>query len=504
MNKIRNVCYVIAGMLVAFGIISCSSDKNEEPYDLSASVAVTGFSIKENDNLLTNIDSVHFTIDLIGRRIYNADSLPKGTDVSKLVLNIEFPTISSAKLHITGGKIHNDTIIDYATSPNDSVDCTGNLTLTVVAMDTKYSADYKVCVNVHQMNPDSLYWNLVSRRDLPSFSSPDDQKTVSYKGKVYSLIHDDKGYMISSIANPSVGAWDRQSITLSFTPRIETFSSTSDCLYVLSNDNKLFASSDGFSWSDTGTSFYWLYGGYGNQVIGSIKVDGQYIIEQYPSCNMIAQLAPDGFPVEATSQMVEISSKWNLAPQMLLTGGIDASGNMVGAVWCFDGSSWAKLTSDKALPQVKSPTLLPYFYTIVDSKWNETKYPVLLSFGGIDAKNEAVDSVYISYDNGLNWRMAGSVLQLPEYIPAASDMQAFVIESTMTASRSGYNDSWTPYPSRRLPAWWVVDDGFASRAGSVSWQCPYIYLFGGKTPYGVLHNNVWRGVLNRLSFRPVF
>ena len=37
----------------------------------------------------------------------------------------------------------------------------------------------------------------------------------------------------------------------------------------------------------------------------------------------------------------------------------------------------------------------------------------------------------------------------------------------------------------------------------VSWQCPYIYLFGGVAQNGYLLNNIWRGVINRLTFTPI-
>ncbi|MDE6288980.1 MAG: hypothetical protein K2M00_09380, partial [Muribaculaceae bacterium] len=38
---------------------------------------------------------------------------------------------------------------------------------------------------------------------------------------------------------------------------------------------------------------------------------------------------------------------------------------------------------------------------------------------------------------------------------------------------------------------------------SETWECPYIYLFGGINAEGNTSNNVWRGVINRLKFKPV-
>ena len=62
--------------------ISCNSTDDEEiTYTISESVRVTSFSLAANDSVLANLDTVFFTIDLNGGQIFNADSLPVGTDV---------------------------------------------------------------------------------------------------------------------------------------------------------------------------------------------------------------------------------------------------------------------------------------------------------------------------------------------------------------------------------------------------------------------------------------
>lgn len=37
----------------------------------------------------------------------------------------------------------------------------------------------------------------------------------------------------------------------------------------------------------------------------------------------------------------------------------------------------------------------------------------------------------------------------------------------------------------------------------IYWDCPYIYIFGGLSDAGTLNDEVWRGVLNRLTFVPL-
>ena len=94
-------------MIALFAMVSCNSSDTEEyeEYVLPSDVAITSFTISANDDLLENLDSVYFTIDLENRRIFNADSLPKGTDVSRLVVTITYPLVQSSKLKVTGGKV---------------------------------------------------------------------------------------------------------------------------------------------------------------------------------------------------------------------------------------------------------------------------------------------------------------------------------------------------------------------------------------------------------------
>ena len=82
---------------------------------------MTSFSINKNDKVLTGLDSVFFSIDLVNARIFNADSLPKGTDVSKLVIKIGTSSASGCELTFRKLGTSRDTTINYLESPNDSI-----------------------------------------------------------------------------------------------------------------------------------------------------------------------------------------------------------------------------------------------------------------------------------------------------------------------------------------------------------------------------------------------
>lgn len=486
-------------LFLASAAVSCNSTSDVEETVASSNVAVKTFKLTADDSVLSNLDSVFFTIDLVNRQIYNADSLPKGTDVTKIIPIITFPLVSSATLHVTGGKVMKDSTINYSTNPSDSVDFTGNVTLTLVSEDKAETAVYTLKLNVHNMKPDSLYWNRLSRRDLPSFSTPTEQKTVKRGSNIYCMLKEEGKYIMSTTNNPSVGSnWNKQIINLAFSPNISSLMATDDALYILSDAGKLYTSSNGLNWSDCSTTFYSLIGGYQNTLLGIVKQNNTYYHSTYPA-STLTEVDPE-FPIVGASQPIMYSTEWSTSPQMLIMGGTTQNGSLVGSCWGYDGSQWGKITN-KGIPGTTGCVFVPYFTYEVSTTWVATKYTTLLAIGGKTA-NGVSNKVYISRDMGVTWKLGDDLLQLPEYIPAFQNAQAIVLPTEYT--RSNGNDDWEAYTSKKLPVWNRVIPAALSRSGyTISWECPYIYLFGGTNDSGVLYNNMWKGVLNRLSFKPL-
>ena len=128
--------------------------------------------------------------------------------------------------------------------------------------------------------------------------------------------------------------------------------------------------------------------------------------------------------------------------------------------------------------------------------------------------------MYVSRDMGVHWSVADQLMQLPEYIPAVYRADALVFVSTMTdnAAKAGAMPgtlSWRSMPSPEMPVWFNATAAFAmvgtrsATAGNgithvTEWDIPYIYMFGGQDEAGNTRNTVWRGVLNRLTYKPVY
>ncbi|MDE6682903.1 MAG: hypothetical protein K2J87_05705, partial [Muribaculaceae bacterium] len=279
--------------VIAMGIASCNK-KDDEPADEKETivylpnVAVTSFKLKANNSVMAHLDSVFFTIDLEHGVIYNADSLPKGTAINKLVTNISYSSaITSASIIMKGGTTRNDTV-DYIKNPGDSIDFTGNVSLVIATAQEEMKKTYTLKVNVHQQDPDSLVWNEMALAQLPSrLAAPRNQKTVDKDGKAFSIIEENDGSITISTSDDLYNnVWTKTPVTLPFRPDIRSLASSSTSLYILDNAGILYTSADGLSWDSTGETWNKIIGGYGDTVIGLKTTSSGLVYAQYPLKNI--------------------------------------------------------------------------------------------------------------------------------------------------------------------------------------------------------------------------
>ncbi|MCM1006107.1 MAG: DUF6242 domain-containing protein [Prevotella sp.] len=488
------------------GMIATSCNSDSDDVDLSATgyveptdVAVTGFSLKKDVNILRGLDSVYFAIDLDRAVIYNADSLPKGTKVTDIIPVISYSNyISSAVIKMEGGQKRTGEI-DYKSHPNDSVDFTGNVSLTLTSA-AGNNRTYTLKVNVHQTDPDSLCWGETAVSTLPARSySPLEQRTVKFKDKVTTLIKEaDGSYTLSSTDSPSSSKWIQTSVTPPFTPRVRTLTATSEYLWILASDGAIYKSTDGLNWQSAGQSWRNIIGQYNDVLMGISSNDaGSYSLVSYGDTYPQVSLPAD-FPIEDFSNVYSYKSKWMESPVCVLCGGVTASGEVTSAVWAFDGSRWAKLSIGKT-PALRGAVLVPYYtYRRTGTTWTYSEFSTVLMLGGINAKGEINRDTYVTYDNGVNWCQASSLLTLPDYIPAMWQIDHTLEEKPMQAPLMA---GWKQMRPRCLPAYYRVNSSVDD--GIISWECPYIYLYGGLNADGALYNTIWRGVINRLMFKPI-
>ena len=482
---------------------SCNkkTETEEEVYMPASSVAVTGFSLKSKSGTSVRLDSVFFSIDLNKGVIFNADSLPMGTDITKLVPVISYTSSASAvTLTQSGGKYTGE--IDYKTNPSDSVDFSGKVVLKITAEDKETTRSYSIKVNVHQCEPDSLVWDQLAVTPMPSrLRSPKQQKTVGYKDTSYTLLQEaDDSYTLAVATDLIAGVWTKSTPAFDFEPEVRTLNATSDRLFVLDKAGVLHTSADGLTWESTGSVWTNIIGAYGDSMLGMRSEGGQLVHACWPAdAGYAEQPVSSDFPVAEYSGFVQFSNRWTTLPIGFMVGGRLADGTYTSKTWGYDGDHWAVLSEDMT-PAIAGATLVPYYvYRKTTSSLVQTEFSVWMLIGGQCSDGDSNRTIYVSYDNGVNWYAAEKQMQLPDHFPGLKNLDGIMAEWPKQAS---LKDNWTDTASRALPGMARVK--YEVEDYEVYWDCPYIYIFGGAKDNGALNDEIWRGVLNRMTFVPQF
>ena len=474
--KRRFPIYAILALIATALVSSCNDDSDDMstliPDSSADAVMVNTFSLEANDSVLANLDSVFFSIDLDRAVIFNADSLPVGTKVDRLVTEMTFSGVRKAEITMpssTGA----DTVVDYLKNPNDSIDFSrGSVKLHLESASGTVTRDYTIYVNVHKVNPDRMEWSKMNWTLPTKLASVMEQRTVDFgDGTVFCFTTDGTSVCRASSQAP-LDSWTFTDVTIPADARLSTLVAADGKMFIVDSNNTLFESTDcGLSWSQTSARMSYIYGVVGGKAIGVID-DGGYKTVTYPAST--ANPIVDGMPVAGTSAAVVYTTEWSDAPMLIVAGGVDADGNAVNGVWACDGGVWAKLSS--SLPALEAPMVVPYYAFRTSTVWKVTRRSVLLCFGGLLNGSTPNRNVYISYDMGVNWTLAPSDMALPATYTPGSYAQAIVVNQTL---------------------------GSRAVKPITEWDCPYIYAFGGEGINMTTSTDVWRAVINRLEFKPL-
>lgn len=490
--KLLSAARLALALLIGGVAVSCNKDNDTVSYTAPVNMAVTSFSLKA-DPEISGLDSAYFAIDLERKVIFNADSLRKGTDVSAVLPDISFNSeIGAAELVMFAGT-DRERISDFKANPLDTIDFSEEVQLRVKSSRGDEKITYRIKVNVHRTDPDSLYWDRLATVALPSMRhAPKAQKTVRMEDHLISLVEEADGrFTLATCPVENPGQWAKSEVALPAGARISTLVAADSRLYILCGTDLMQADADAAAWSVADSGWAVTLGEYMGTVVG-IKGD---TFAQYPVRDINPATVPGNFPVQGASNLVTLVNKWTTSPVAFLVCGSDKNGAHLSSTWAFDGSEWVELCLG-GLPAAEGASLIPYYnYRPSASGKTMIEYAVWMVMGGRLSDGSMNRQVYISYNNGVAWTPGPRSIQLPEEMPALAYSDPFVIDYKKEGS---LEDAWKSASRRqpmRIP---VHTDGY-----TVIWECPFIYLFGGTYPDGTLNDRVWRGVLSRLTFTPI-
>ena len=489
------VLAVMSALLSLTTLSSCNKDDKEDTtstYSTSTQTTlIRAFGLQADNAVLTSLDSVYFTIDYDNGLIYNADSLPVGTDISALKVTVNFyNTVNSAVFNISGAKEQNDTSITYTSGMSTALDFTGKTILTVTSYDKTQVKDYQIKVLVHKENPDSLKWNQSWRRDLPGITGQTKAFKVVCQNDLYvAMAYDGNACQLMKATAPNSASWTSQQANVPFVPQVSSLTAAYDALYMLDSAGGLWTSADGSEWSACGVTWNSILGAYDNRVLGVMADAGAYLHDEYPRSDDFEPTEVEaGFPIAHASDMIVTTNNWALAQQAIIVGGIDAQGHLLSDVWGFDGMTWGKINnnSTSVLPALADATLFPYYtYKTLPGVRRCARQSTWYVMGGKLADGTLNGKIYLTSTQGITWTVGDSTMTQPSFMPRFYGAQAMVNNETFTLSGAA---------------------GAPRRVQSLvtTWNCPFIYLFGGYNDRGELLPSVWRGVYNRLTNTPVY
>lgn len=255
--KIKFLTVIASLFAAAFMITSCLDDNTVE-YEYSSNASITAFSIYGNIET-QYIDSVHygkdttlvatvtgtdypFVIDQGQRLIYNRDSLPVGTDVSKVVVSI---TADTSWILMTTEEDKDTTWIS-----TDSLNFENPVKFKVVAYSGVMGPTYTAKINVHKQVPDSLQWTYMGNGFDTTVEA---QKAVTLNDRIYVFAQQDAGVGVTSTSIHDGKSWTALEAT--DLPDGADYSSVmawGDGLYMLA-DGSLYRSTDGVAWTKVET-----------------------------------------------------------------------------------------------------------------------------------------------------------------------------------------------------------------------------------------------------------
>lgn len=406
--KIKYLTAIACLLAAAFMITSCL-DSDEVEVEYSSESSITSFSIEDietqytekvdgKDTTLTvtvNGSKYPFAIDQHTRHIYNVDSLPVGTDVSKVVVNIKSDGIGIFIVREDKDTLWTDT---------DSLNFEKPVRFKVMAMSGLYGPTYQAEINVHKQVPDSMQWSYLGDSFDHSIRA---QKAVTANEHIYVFARQADGTALTSTHIRDGKAWTPLQLLPEEVRHADYASAMAwgDKLYILAG-NDLYCSADGESWSKAGanTQFSQLIAqahSEHHKRLYAIDTQNHFVESEdgvaWETCGEV----PENFPQSGFSHAAYPLETNPSIGRMVLMGETAIATDTTSTVW-------TKLTTEKSwadYPTAEGSRLYcPKLAHIAMIHYNGQLY----AFGGpgksFDTDIAAFSRFYTSTDHGVTWK----------------------------------------------------------------------------------------------------
>ncbi len=467
---------IISILVISFGLASCLGDDTVQ-YDITSDAVISSFSIEDIVTEIASItsegsdttyldtvtgDDYPFTIDQQLNRIYNKDSLPYGTDVTKVLTSLTMSYGYTVTYVKSDG---NDTLW----TSTDSIDFSSPVIFRAYALDGTVR-NYRVTLNVHQQDPDSLQWTEMNVSGFDLYTPY--HKAVYYDGMmwIYYLDEDDGTLQVMTSADGTM--WESQPVTnVGLEPDYTSLIVGNDALYMLF-ESKVYTSVDGLNWTavDSDVSFSSLVA-YSPllEELYAVSLDGSAIYT-YDGTDWVETDETDSnFPVQNMSYATYRLTS-NPGIERLTLVGLTAGKDSVAVVWSklSNATNWEFVDRTH---QLNIGYFCPRLEKLATVYFGEH---LIYAFGGASIYNNleiaSFQSIYVSGDDGMSWKEQTEKVMFP-----------------VISGQEGVYNPAREFTDRPAEFSYLVDDE------------NYLWLFWNSNNV-VTTPEVWRGRINRLGF----
>lgn len=400
---IRNKSLLVLLALVLLAS-SCSEKDNvvstSNDYCYISSVILGNVKRKvQNTNVTFSAVDYEMTINQRTNNIENRDSLPYGSQLSRVIATIHFDGSTLAYRE----KGSNSEWTSY--NATDSLDLTKPLELFLTSNDNQSSRIYTLKVNVHQQEGDSLFWKQCDN-NVAELTDMTDMKAFVLKDKLFVLGQKTSGITLAERSSTEAeGEWTETPVTdLPATTDIQTLRQYEDMLYLSTSDGSIFSSADAKGWRQEGSTY--------SAPLKLVEKTEKYyyaisegkILRSADATTWEEETLDTDATMLPTTDIRALSvEQANGNNRIILVGQSENSDNAV--VWNKmwndsekeENAEWIyfPITHDNNIPcpRLEYLNLLSY-----DGK--------CIAFGGasIDNSRKALETMYVSQDYGITWR----------------------------------------------------------------------------------------------------
>lgn len=397
--KIIKTALTAAAAIVIFLNASCLKETQPEtsPQAAIRSITLGNFHVRTNDISWLGRDTVvypthggamyPFTIDQIGNRIYNVDSLAYGSLVSSVTCSVSSNGTVYYKYLDEEGDIF------YAWSSTEPIDFTRPLKFCVISSDLSYVRNYDFQLNIRTVHPDSVTWNA---SDTVGYTVLGYSTAVVLNDTLYNMGLDGAGNPAVATVSIRSGRWNTPAAMDGLDPAGWTgYVCLFDSTFLTVCSGQLYSSYDAVSWRPLKTGVAAIISaGLDSPYMWIRTTDGMLVrtedLISWTQSQPVPADFPDSIAGAATYPLQTNSSIY----RTVLTGMKDGATTV-----------WTMLSNDSVWSRIKtapySVNTLPVLNSLSVIRYDSNLFAFASGFDGF----------WESQDNGANWFWCDSYIE---------------------------------------------------------------------------------------------